>query len=168
MRQKLSVVLVASVLALGVSSAFAAGKTLIYCSEGSPAGFDPARYTAGTDFDAAAETVFNRLVEFEKGGTQVRPGLAESWEISPDGLTYTFKLRKGVKFHTTEFFKPTREFNADDVEFTFRRFTTKELPFNKAVLGEYPYASDMSFDKNIVGIEKKDPYTIVLTLKTND
>ena len=168
MRRKLSVVLVASVLALGVTNALAAGKTLIYCSEGSPAGFDPARYTAGTDFDASAETVFNRLVEFEKGGTQVQPGLAEAWEISPDGLTYTFKLRKGVKFQTTDFFKPSREFNADDVAFTFQRFTDKELPFNKAAPGEYPYASDMSFDKNIIAIEKKDPYTIILKLKEND
>lgn len=168
MRRKLNSVLVASAMALSVSGAFAAGKTLIYCSEGSPAGFDPARYTAGTDFDASAETVFNRLVEFEKGGTKVRPGLAESWTISDDGLTYTFKLRKGVVFHTTDFFKPSREMNADDVVFTFKRFTDKELPFNKAAAGEYPYASDMSFDTNIVGIEKTDPYTVVLKLKEND
>ncbi len=168
MRLQLRAVVAATALALGVSGAFAAGKTLIYCSEGSPAGFDPARYTAGTDFDASAETVFNRLVEFEKGGTKVQPGLAESWEISADGLTYTFKLRKGVKFQTTGFFKPTREFTADDVVFTFQRFTDKELPFNKAVPGEYPYASDMSFDKNIIGIEKKDDYTVALKLKSAD
>jgi dipeptide transport system substrate-binding protein len=168
MRQKLGFVFAASALALCVTSAFAAGKTLIYCSEGSPAGFDPARYTAGTDFDASAETVFNRLVEFEQGGTLVRPGLAESWDISADGLTYTFNLRKGVKFHTTDFFKPSRDFNADDVVFTFKRLSDKEFPFNKAVPAEYPYAADMSFDKNIVGVEKKDDYTVVLKLKDND
>ena len=155
-------------LALGATGAVAAGKTLIYCSEGSPAGFDPARYTAGTDFDASAETVFNRLVEFERGGTQVIPGLAESWTVSEDGLTYTFKLRKGVKFQTTDFFKPTREFKADDVVFTFQRLTNKDLPFNKAAPAEYPYASDMNFDKNIIGVEKKDDYTVVLKLKTAD
>ena len=66
MRLQLRAVVAATALALGASGAFAAGKTLIYCSEGSPAGFDPARYTAGTDFDACAETVFNRLVEFER------------------------------------------------------------------------------------------------------
>ena len=168
MRHPMSAVAAAIALALGATGAFAAGKTLIYCSEGSPAGFDPARYTAGTDFDASAETVFNRLVEFEKGGTNIQPGLAESWEVAADGLTYTFKLRKGVKFQKTDFFKPTREFNADDVVFTFQRFTDKELPFNKAASVEYPYASDMSFDKNIIGIEKKDDYTVVLKLKSAD
>ena len=57
MRHHLSAVFAVSALVLGVSGAFAAGKTLIYCSEGSPAGFDPARYTAGTDFDASAAGV---------------------------------------------------------------------------------------------------------------
>jgi ABC-type transport system substrate-binding protein len=53
--------------------------------------------------------------------TKIVPALAESWEISPDGLEYTFHLRKGVKFHTTKDFTPTRDFNADDVVFSFKR-----------------------------------------------
>ena len=48
-------------------------KTLVYCSEGSPAGFDPAQYTTGVDFTANTFTVYNRLVEFERGGTKVEP-----------------------------------------------------------------------------------------------
>ena len=102
------------------SAPFASAATnLVFCSEGSPAGFDPGQYTTGTDFDASAETMFNRLTQFERGGTAVIPGLATKWDISEDGLTYTFHLREGVKFHTTPYFKPTREFNADDVLFTF-------------------------------------------------
>ena len=102
--------------ALLASAPFAhAASNLVFCSEGSPAGFDPAQYTTGTDFDASAETMFNRLAQFERGGTAVQPGLATSWDISDDVLTYTFHLRKGVKFHTTPYFKPTRDFNADDV-----------------------------------------------------
>src|SRR3989344_5568799 len=80
-----------------------AATNLVFCSEGSPAGFDPGQYTTGTDFDASAETMFNRLSQFERGGTAVVPGLATSWDVSPDGLTYTFHLREGVKFHPTEF-----------------------------------------------------------------
>lgn len=98
-----------------------AATTLVYCSEASPAGFDPSQYTSGTDFDASAETVFNRLTQFKRGGTEVEPGLATSWDVSPDGLAYTFHLREGVKFHTTDYFTPTRDFNADDVLFTFQR-----------------------------------------------
>src|SRR5215467_15698430 len=74
--------------------------TLVYCSEGSPEGFQPQFFTTGTTFDAASVLMFNRLVEFETGTTNIVPGLAESWTISPDGKTYTFKLRKGVKFHS--------------------------------------------------------------------
>ena len=95
----------------------AQAKTLVYCSEGSPEGFDTALYTAGTTFDASSKPIYNRLAEFEIGTTNVVPGLAESWTVSDDGLEITFKLRPGVKFHSTDYFTPTRDFNADDVIF---------------------------------------------------
>src|SRR5690606_16078357 len=80
-------------------------QTLVYCSEGSPEGFDPALYTSGTTFDATSRfNVYNKLVEFERGSTEIVPGLAESWEVSDDGLEYTFKLRQGVKFHSVDGF----------------------------------------------------------------
>ncbi|ETD70216.1 hypothetical protein V757_07960 [Pelistega indica] len=101
-------------------SAQAAG-TLVYCSEGSPAGFDSAQYNTGTDFDASARSVYNTLLLFPRGETKAAPGLAESFDVSDDGLVYTFHLRKGVKWHTTKYFTPTREFNADDVVYTFDR-----------------------------------------------
>ena len=117
----------ASMLAMGAMSVQA--KTLVYCSEGSPEGFNPAFYTAGTTFDVSSRQVFNKLVEFERGTTKIVPALAEKWEVSADGLEYTFHLRKGVKFHTTKEFTPTRDFNADDVVFSFKRQLDKEHPF---------------------------------------
>ncbi|WP_047243486.1 ABC transporter substrate-binding protein [Chromobacterium subtsugae] len=159
--------LVAGVVAGSSLAAHAAG-TLVFCSEGSPAGFDPGQYTTGTDFDASAETIFNRLVQFQRGGTKVVPGLAEKWDVSADGLSYTFHLRKGVKFQTTDYFKPTRDFNADDVLFTFNRMIDKNHPFRKAYPTEFPYFSDMSMDVNIVKIEKLDPYTVKFGLKKVD
>ncbi|RXZ44966.1 ABC transporter substrate-binding protein [Crenobacter cavernae] len=167
MRNVKKQVLVAGLLA-GVSLSAGAAGTLIYCSEASPAGFDPAQYTTSTDFDAAAETVFNRLVEFEHGGTKVTPGLAEKWEASPDGKVYTFHLRKGVKFQTTDAFKPTHEFNADDVVFTFTRMIDKNHPFRKAYPTEFPYFTDMGMDQNIARVEKVDPQTVRFTLKAVD
>ncbi|NWA26780.1 ABC transporter substrate-binding protein [Pseudomonas gingeri] len=151
------------------SAPFAVAATnLVFCSEGSPAGFDPGLYTAGTDFDASAETVFNRLSQFERGGTAVIPGLATSWDVTPDGLTYTFHLREGVKFHTTDYFKPTRNFNADDVLFTFNRMLDKDMPFRKAYPTEFPYFTDMGMDGNITKVEKLDDKTVKFTLKTVD
>lgn len=145
-----------------------AASNLVFCSEGSPAGFDPGQYTTGTDFDASAETMFNRLTQFERGGTAVVPGLATTWDVSPDGLTYTFHLREGVKFHTTPYFKPTREFTADDVLFTFNRMINKDDPFRKAYPTEFPYFTDMGMDTNIKNIEKVDDHTVKFTLGTVD
>ncbi|MBX9459278.1 MAG: ABC transporter substrate-binding protein [Rhizobium sp.] len=146
--------------------AFAASaKTLVYCSEGSPEGFDSALYTAGTTFDASSRTVYNRLVEFKHGGTEIEPGLAESWEISEDGLTYTFKLRPGVKFQTTEFFTPTRDFNADDVIFSFERQYKADNAWNKYVEGAaWEYFAGMGFPELIKTIEKVDDLTVKFTL----
>ncbi|MGE8304667.1 MULTISPECIES: ABC transporter substrate-binding protein [Pseudomonas] len=145
-----------------------AASNLVFCSEGSPAGFDPGQYTTGTDFDASAETVFNRLTQFERGGTAVIPGLATKWEVSDDGKTYTFHLREGVKFHTTDYFKPTRTFNADDVLFTFNRMLDKNHPFRKAYPTEFPYFTDMGMDKNIAKLEKVDEHTVRFTLNDVD
>ena len=145
-----------------------AATNLVFCSEGSPAGFDPGQYTTGTDFDASAETMFNRLSQFQRGGTAVEPGLATSWDVSPDNLTWTFHLRDGVKFHTTPYFKPTRDFNADDVLFTFNRMLDKDMPFRKAYPTEFPYFTDMGMDKNIAKVEKIDDKTVRFTLNTVD
>ena len=135
-------------------------KTLVFCSEGSPAGFDTAQYTTSVEFSAGSYTVYNRLIEFAHGSTDIEPGLAEKWDVSPDGLTYTFHLRHGVKFQTTSFFKPTREFNADDVVFTYQRMLDPEQPFRKAYSVPFPYFTDLGLAKNIAKIETVDPYTV--------
>ena len=108
----------ASLVCLAAAGA-AEAKTLVFCSEGSPEGFNPQLFTAGTTFDASSRQVYNRMIEPERGTTNLQPALAESYSVSDDGLSYTFKLRPGVKFHTTEYFTPSRTFNADDVLFTF-------------------------------------------------
>ena len=160
----------ACVLALLGATALGAqaATTLIYCSEGSPEGFDPARYTAGTTFDASSQPVFNRLVEFERGSTQVEPALAEKWSISADGLVYTFNLRKGVKFHSSDSFKPSRELNAEDVRFTFDRMLNKDNAFHKAAPAGYDYANDMGLPANVLKVEAPDPMTVRFTLKDVD
>jgi len=145
----------------------AAADSLVFCSEGSPAGFDIAQYTSGTDNDAS-QPLYNRLTEFEQGGTAVIPALATRWDISEDGLTYTFHLREGVKFHSNKEFKPTRDMNADDVLFTFTRMLDPNQPFRKAYPTEFPYFTSMSLDKNIAKVEKTGPLTVVFTLNSVD
>lgn len=149
--------------ALLMASTAVSAKTLVYCSEGSPESFTPALNTTGTSFDAA-RPAFNQLVEFERGSTNVVPGLAESWTVSEDGTVITFKLRKGVKFHATKDWKPSRDFNADDVLFSFNRQWKDDHPYHKVSGGKYDYFDDMDMPKLLKSIEKKDDYTVVVTL----
>jgi dipeptide transport system substrate-binding protein len=94
------------------------------------------------------------------------PGLARSWIIAPDGLSYTFKLRQGVKFHSNANFKPTRNFNADDVIFSWNRMADASHPFHQLIAGQsFAYYDDMGM-KNIVDrVEKLDDYTVRFRLK---
>ncbi len=143
-------------------------KTLVYCSEASPEGFNASLYTSGTTFDASAKNVFNRLVEFEIGTTTLVPGIAESWDISEDGLEYTFHLRKGVTFHSTDFFTPSREFNADDVIYTFERQWKKDHPYHQVSGGSYEYFNSMSMPDLLKEIVKIDDHTVKFILNRQE
>jgi len=138
--------------------------TLVYCAEGSPEGFDPALYTSGTTFDASSHPIYNRLVEFETGTTNVVPGLAESWEATDDGLEYTFKLRQGVKFHSNDQFTPSRDFNADDVVFSFERQRLADHPYHSVSGGTWEYFGGMSMPDLIKEVVKVDDYTVKFVL----
>ena len=109
-------------------------KNLVVCTEASPEGFDIVQFTTAVTADASAETILNRLVDFAPGSTDIEPALAERWDISPDGLEYTFYLRPGVKFHTTDYFQPTRTLNADDVVWSFQRQLDPNHPWHKLSL----------------------------------
>lgn len=149
-------------LALSASSAWAA-KTFVYCSEGSPSSFNPQQATDGTTFNASSHTVYNRLVEFKQGSTEIEPALAESWKIAKDGLHYTFKLRKGVKWHSNEFFKPTRDFNADDVVYSFEVQMKKDHPLSQPN-AVYEYFTSMDMGKIVKEVKKIDDMTVEFVL----
>ena len=140
-------------------------QSLVVCSEASPEGFDIVQYTAATTADASAETVYERLVQFAPGSTRIIPALAESWEISADGLTYTFTLRQGVKFHETPWFKPSRELNADDVLWSFQRQRDKEHDWHELAPRGFPYFEAMGFAELIDEIEALDDHRVRFTLK---
>ncbi len=110
---------------------------------------DPARtYEVFTNL--VIEQYYDALVNIvlEAGEVVARPALAESWEVSEDGLTWTFRLRQGAKFHSG------REVTADDVVYSFHR----SLALNFApiwILSQYVPEADM--------IQKVDTYTVAIT-----
>ncbi|WP_394755731.1 ABC transporter substrate-binding protein [Rhodoferax sp.] len=148
---------------LALASASASAKTLVYCSEGSPENFAPSVNTTGTSFDAT-EQIYDNLVKFERGGTKVMPSLAERWTISKDGTEYTFFLRKGVKWHSTKTFKPSRDFNADDFIFSIERQWKESDPYFKVTSSNHSYFNDMGMPKLLKSVDKVDDYTVKITL----
>jgi dipeptide transport system substrate-binding protein len=154
---------VAALLLCAVGATQAAG-TVTFCSEGSPEGFDIAQYETVNTNDAAGLTIYDTLLQMKPGTTEVMAGLAERWDVSPDGKVYTLHLRKGVQFHSTPWFKPTRAMNADDVLWSFHRINDKQHPAHAAARNGFPYWAGMSMPQLIKSVSKVDPMTVRIEL----
>ena len=132
------------------------GGTLVFGRGGDSTSLDPSRTTEGETFKVT-KNIFETVVDFEEGGTEVVPGLASDWEVSDDGLTYTFNLEEGIKFHDGT------DFNADAVVKNFERWAGGDAEL-------FPYYNSMfgGFDGDeghvIESVEAKDDTTVVFTL----
>ncbi|MGX1786730.1 ABC transporter substrate-binding protein [Bosea sp. NPDC055332] len=153
-------------LALGLGAlllpAIASAQALVVCSEASPDFLNPQFSSQNTAYDVAAQ-IYERLTATQRGGSQIIPSLAESWTISDDALSYTFKLRKGVKWHASKSFTPTREFNADDVLFSFNRMLDANHPYNKVGSGNYQFFGEI-VKPSLKAVEKVDDHTVRIVL----
>ena len=141
-----------------------AAKPLVFCAETAPEGFDPALWDSAATYNVTRQ-MFQGLVAFKRGGVDIVPALARAWDISPDGLSYTFHLRKGVRFHQTAYFRPSHEFDADDVLFTIKRWISPEAAFNKAFHTQLLGPANYGLAQSIQSVQKLDPYTVRVQLK---
>ncbi|MEM6429980.1 MAG: ABC transporter substrate-binding protein [Deinococcota bacterium] len=119
--------------------------TLELAVDQSPVGLDPHVVTAFSSF-AVLGQIYDGLVEIN-ANLQVEPGLATSWDISDDGLTYTFTLREGVTFHNG------RPFTAEDVVYSFER-----------IMDEATGSPQASRFSQVTSAEATDDFTVVFTL----
>jgi peptide/nickel transport system substrate-binding protein len=140
-------------------------KTLVFGRGGDSVGLDPAYETDGNSF-MICDNIYETLVFYKDESTALEPGLAESWDISDDGLTYTFKLRKGVKYHDGT------PLNADAVVFSIGRMmkerNVKFLDANMSIPAQDrppEYWVSMEMDDTIGAIEAVDEFTVVFKLK---
>ncbi len=161
----MKIVLLAGLLGAPTHPAQASDKVLVYCADGSPEGFDPALWDSIATSNVTGQ-IFNGLIGFQRGTSTLAPELATAWTVSPDATTFTFSLRRGVKFQTTAAFKPTREFNVDDVLFTFTRLIDPALPFNKAFPATFVYPQSLGLAQMIAGIDLIDEHTVRFRLQS--
>jgi peptide/nickel transport system substrate-binding protein len=117
-----------------------------------PQSLDPHTVTATNDFRILVN-VYDGLVRFKDGTLEVEPALAESWSISEDGKTYTFKLRQGVKFHDGS------DFNAEAVKFNFDRMLKKDHPFYNT--GPFPLSFNFA---SVEAVNAVDAQTVEFKL----
>jgi len=141
-------------------------KTLVFGAAGDPKVFDPMLASDGETFRVARQ-MYEGLVRPEEGGAKIAPGLAESWEPDAAGTGWTFKLRKGVKFHDGT------DFNAEAVCYNFNRwYNSKGLmqspdvtPYWQDIMGGFAKnESDKLPESLFKSCEAKDPNTALITV----
>lgn len=133
----------------GATGKSQASDTLIYAQGAEPRGLDPALVDDGESAKVMSN-IYEGLLKYSKDGTNIEPALAEKWEISDDKLTYTFNLRKGVKFHDGT------DFNADAVKFNIERQIAPKVTEDMGYAG-FVYGA-------VKSVEKVDDYTVKVIL----
>ena len=108
------------------------------------------------------KSLFDGMMDYVPGTTTLRPGLAESYALSEDGLTYTFRLRPGVKFHNG------REMTADDVKYSLDRVTNPATQSPGAGFFGSIAGYDAAGDAGLSGVKVIDPLTVEITLSRPD
>ena len=144
----------AAVLLAAPAAAQTPREVLVVGMEAEPPGLDPGQALGLHTLRVTAE-IFETLVGTANDSTDVVPGLAESWTTSNDGLVWTFKLRRGVRFHDGT------PLDAAAVKFTFDRVIDPAHPHNKS--GKWSFVS--GYLATVKSVEVVDPQTVQLHLK---
>lgn len=130
----------------------------IFARGGDAVSLDPSEVT-DSESENVSQSILETLVGFTEGKTTVEPLLATDWKIADDGLTYTFKLREGVKFHDGT------DFNADAVVYNFNRWMnaqdTERFYMYGAVFGGFKGDENHALES----IQAIDQYTVEFTFK---
>lgn len=132
------------------------GGTFIFGRGADSTSLDPINVTDGESL-IVTDNLFNTLVDYKPDSTEVVPSLAKEWKTSEDGLTWTFTLQEGVKFHDGT------DFAADDVVYNFNRWMDPKHPQHKGDFGYYAYMfGGFKGDQGhvIKEVVAKDKYTV--------
>lgn len=125
--------------------------TIIYAQGTDPRGLDPALVDDG-ESSKVMVNIYEGLLKYNKDSTEIEPCLAESWDISSDGLSYTFHLKKGVKF------QDGTDFNAAAVKVNIDRQLPPKVTEDMAYAG-FVFGS-------VKDVEAVDDYTVKINMKS--
>ncbi len=139
------------------------GGTIIFGKSGEAVSLDPSHETDGESF-YIAQNVYDTLVDHKSNSSGIEASLATSWDISDDGLKYTFNLRKNVYFSNTRYFKQKSEFTAADVVFSFKRQFEKSHKYHN-IGGSFATWNAMDMSNIIDDVIALDRYTVQFKLK---
>lgn len=143
-----------TVLAFSAASLAAEAKTFVYGLPANPESLDPAK-TNQVFADHVIWHLYDALTILTKDAQEMRPALAESWEVGADGLIYTFRLRKGVRFHDGT------PVDAEAVKASYERHYVRTSPY-------YSSEPRNAYETVLRGLIKEirviDPMTIAITL----
>ncbi|KKZ53231.1 peptide ABC transporter substrate-binding protein [Haemophilus haemolyticus] len=156
---------------------------LTYCTNASGFSFNPQTADAGTSMNVVTEQIYNKLFEIKNHSANVTPVLAQSYSISSDNKEILINLRRGVKFHHTPWFTPTRDFNAEDVVFSINRvlghdtylptlaetaITYKNPQYKvfheQARKVRFPYFDSIKLNEKIKSVTALSPYQVKIEL----
>lgn len=140
----------------------------VYCVNGTLSTFNPQMASSGLAVDTLAAQLYDRLLDVDPYTYRLKPDLAASWEVRDNGATYRFHLRSGVHFQHTNWFKPTRTLNADDVVFSFARMFDRKHPWHNVNGGSYPYFDSLQFADSVQSVKKIDNNTVEIRLNSPD
>ncbi|WP_028986444.1 ABC transporter substrate-binding protein [Thermicanus aegyptius] len=129
-------------------------KSIVIGLQAEPTSLD-AHQISDYNSSRAAMEMYDQLVQFKDESTEIEPDLAEKWDVSKDGLEYTFYLRKDVKFHDGT------PFNAEAVKFSIDRQIDPKHPYHDS--GQFAYA-EFTFGM-VDHVEVVDEYTVKIVLK---
>jgi cationic peptide transport system substrate-binding protein len=134
--------------------------SLIYCADKAPSSFNPQIHHDVATLDATTHQLYNRLIKIDPISQRFIPDIATHWEVNTAKTQYTFYLRNDINFHQTEYFTPSRQLNANDVIFSFKRIISTDHPFYAINNDSNKHQSNHPLSSLINDIVKVDEYTL--------
>lgn len=111
----------------------------VFCGQSNLKTFNPQLIDSGITADALSPQIYDTLLTLDPTTHQPIASIAQDWQVNKSGTEYIFNLRTDVAFQNTAWFTPTRNLNAQDVVFSFRRIIDPTHPYHLVGGGSYPW-----------------------------